>query len=227
MASYTLSQVRKASDAEIAVMFEHLYDTKEYAEWLRPLSKSEVFNEAVCIKNWADKLTPKQISNYKRLAVYLDCLPSDYECFDMSEYLEIQYDPTTLITANLEIFNNALNDENDTTLHEYSSKWECQTVGCALGHAIDAGCFDPKDGNNDLTWGGLEKQAFGVYIYDDSSASADIYQWIFNGNWSSVDNTKQGVVFRILFMFKHGVPVGDSKSGVWEYYAETVFDNKF
>ncbi len=73
----------------------------------------------------------------------------------------------------------------------------CNTAGCAAGHAT---WIVPK----------FYGESYPTYItrtFGGEWGEADaIYDWVFSDDWYGVDDTLEGVAFRIRYMLKHGVP---------------------
>ena len=76
-----------------------------------------------------------------------------------------------------------------------SIKNECGTCACAAGHAYSMGIGD------------LNKRTWIKYAFDNfTDGSQLIFEWIFGGQWSHVDDTPVGAAKRILYMLKLGIP---------------------
>lgn len=76
----------------------------------------------------------------------------------------------------------------------YFSSTNCGSIGCAVGHGPYAGISKSKD----------EKWLhYGQRVFDVNMAE---FCFLFSYSWHSVDNTKAGLVRRINYFLKNGVP---------------------
>lgn len=71
----------------------------------------------------------------------------------------------------------------------------CGTVGCAVGYGPNAGiaCLTGE------SWVQYGDRVFVSFKSDD-------WDWMFNGQWSGIDNTPVGAAKRILFYTRRGIP---------------------
>lgn len=77
---------------------------------------------------------------------------------------------------------------------ECASEHGCGSVGCAIGHGVNAG-VKALDGEDWCRyWGRVFSQ------------SADVDMFLFCGSWDRTDNTPRGASKRILYYLRHGVP---------------------
>lgn len=74
---------------------------------------------------------------------------------------------------------------------------ECGATACAVGHGP---LFGIKVSPNDDTWFDYCERVFGVQDGDP------VWDWLFDSEWVSIDNTPQGAAARILFLLEHGFP---------------------
>ncbi len=86
---------------------------------------------------------------------------------------------------------------------------ECGTVACLLGHGPSISGLEPSEEaryqyigsqDYDVYWDRYVKEAFGI----PSHGAA--WDFMFNGGWDQVDNTKAGGVARILYWLDNGTP---------------------
>ena len=116
-----------------------------------------------------------QRANLVKLADYLASLPPQYPNFDMSTYAE---------------------DAHDVYETPRSIKHNCGTVGCALGHGVDAGIVP----EHKTTWRRYTLDYFGI-----PAASREWY-FLFGPLWSTINNTPKGTADRIREFLDNGVP---------------------
>jgi len=84
-----------------------------------------------------------------------------------------------------------------------SNEFQCNTVGCAVGHCtiLDIGNVKKNfmDVNGYIEFSYWSKDFTGVYDMEQ-------WQYLFGGGWSITDNTSQGTANRIRYVVKHGFP---------------------
>ena len=76
---------------------------------------------------------------------------------------------------------------------------ECGTVVCALGYAA---IVFPRIAKKHARW---SRFCFDVFGFDEVK-SIYIWNFLFSGGWTSIDNTTSGAANRIIYFLKHGVP---------------------
>lgn len=119
----------------------------------------------------------EQYHNLKKLARYLDELPTGYNGFDMWNYSTFTEYPHVLTH-------------------------ECGSVGCAVGHGPLAG-IDAIKGED---WNEYCLRVFGLAVQYDTKVENDPWVWCFDRGWKHVDNTHSGAARRITYMLEKGVP---------------------
>jgi hypothetical protein len=127
------------------------------------------------------EITPQQVSNLIKLAVYLRTLPADYRQFSMTFfYWDPGKDPSLI------------GDLAD--MDQLNQRHPCGTVACAVGHGPAAGV--PRvSGERD--WNKYMKRAFGG---DNVKA---IYGALFSADWERWDSTARGAAARIIYALTH------------------------
>lgn len=79
----------------------------------------------------------------------------------------------------------------------YRPEANCGSVGCAVGHGPYAGIpiFLDED------WFDYAQRVFGVSLSDQAD-----WEWLFDPQWNTLDNTPQGAAARIRWFLKNGLP---------------------
>lgn len=77
---------------------------------------------------------------------------------------------------------------------------KCRTVACACGHGPLAGIPMTR---SERQWGDWGDYADRVFI---GRNNVELFEWLFDAEWDSVDNTRQGAAARIRYYLKHGIP---------------------
>ena len=73
----------------------------------------------------------------------------------------------------------------------------CGTVGCAVGWGPAAGI--EASVNDDNWW----NYSYRVFVPSDD---VEAWDWCFDADWASVDNTPSGAALRILYLLDKGLP---------------------
>jgi len=127
--------------------------------------------------------------NLARLAEYLEGLPADYAHFEMADFIL---------------------EPKREELHRYALKnggvQSCGTAACAVGHGPAAGIYVPEKflRETGVNW---TLYTYEFFVPDDSgSNSSVVFNYLFGGNWTYVDNTHRGAAARIRYFLDHGVP---------------------
>ena len=145
-------------------------------------------------------VTPRRRANLEKLADYLEGLPRDYSHFEMSVYADHEGDHD----FGGETFEEAMHDRPEETVQD------CGTVACAVGHGPAAGIpFAQCHLRKEPRFNGEG------YIYDldwDSYATNFVplrssdWSWMFDSDWSGVDNHHWGAAARIRYYLDKGLP---------------------
>jgi len=134
-------------------------------------------------------LSPEVRERLLRLAFYLDTLPRNYSEFDMDSFFEGKDDD---VSGKLE--------------RRYARKnggvAACGTTACAIGHGPSAGIpvpdvFIGKDSSSGkwrVNW-----SAYGD-LFTGPDNDMMIYKWLFDSDWSDVDNHHYGAAARIKYL---------------------------
>lgn len=131
---------------------------------------------------------PNRRENLEKLAAYLEQLPADYQHFEMSTYVDPDYNKTKTV-AEYALNNGGLNT--------------CGTAGCAIGHGPAAGILFTKE---QFHWG---RPSWGDYVENFVDCEFDEeYNWLFHPSWSYEDNTPHGAAARIRYFLANGIPEG-------------------
>lgn len=136
--------------------------------------------------------------NLKKLADYLDTLPTDYTGFAMEHYYRLNKNFTDIWDA--------------ARWMETASEPECGSVACALGHGPAAGIkmkLAPTALNDLYTsemWSIYCLEAFGVVW------GKGVAEWMFGGDWACCDNTAKGAAARIRYVLDGGFVKDDFDS---------------
>ncbi len=126
--------------------------------------------------------TPEQAANLARLAVHLRSLPEGYREFEMAMYYHGRVNPDEVNHPyQLEEFNLHANKQ---------AGYACGTSACAVGHGPAAGIPMLWVGARPESWLEYQSRAFGP----------DVYEALFHGSWSNVDNTPHGAAARIAYV---------------------------
>jgi hypothetical protein len=128
------------------------------------------------------EITPFQVGNLIKLAVYLRTLPADYRQFSMTFfYWDPGKDPnlTSSFLSDMELL-----DQNHP----------CGTVACAAGHGPAAGVPRADD---ERDWNKYLDRAFG------GSNVKSVYCPMFSADWANWDNTPRGAAARIIYALTH------------------------
>ena len=94
---------------------------------------------------------------------------------------------------------------------DIADKSECQSSACAVGHfAIMLGGKPTEHGvilesGVFLDWLDFSIKSLGIES-TGTSGEAVVWEYLFGDAWENIDNTPLGVVARIEFFLKHGVP---------------------
>lgn len=153
------------------------------------------------------KLPKESAEKLNELADYLLKLPKDYEHFNMSVFCDDEYIHV---------------DEDNKNIPN-----KCGTAACALGHTPYVGELSDVfmnfmknhdlimvdlDHNGKLTttldlefidWETLSYEVYGISD-DFNTQTADLWTFMFSGNWDRVDNTIDGAAARIKYVIKYG-----------------------
>lgn len=105
----------------------------------------------------------------------------------------------------------------DTKNCTESERTRCGTVGCAIGHGPYAGI--PK--KRCESWNEYAERVFTNGVYHKP-----LHQFLFEGDWHAVDNSREGVVKRIHYALKHGVPFSETVSTMNDEPALQIFYHK-
>jgi len=91
-------------------------------------------------------------------------------------------------------------DYRGDKIEDVSDVCVCGTVMCSLGYA--ALCF-PRIARQHDNWDEFCQDIFGMEPYKGWL----VWDFLFNGKWTRIDNTITGAADRIDYFLKHGVPV--------------------
>jgi hypothetical protein len=102
-----------------------------------------------------------------------------------------------------------------------SERTRCGTVGCAIGHGPYAGI---KKRRNE-TW-----TRYAERVFTNGWFYQPLYQFLFEGDWWQVDDTREGVVKRIHYALKYGVPDTknydvDGAASLQDFYHKSIQQN--
>lgn len=145
-------------------------------------------------------LTDRRRENLERLAAYLEALPKSYRHFDMGTFMrhdgEHELDPK-------------LDDQGVMVKDPQRFLSDCGTVACAVGHGPAAGIPLGRTfvDRHTTAWSGLKSTTIDWDGYSGRNFAPHFesaWQWMFGGDWGSIDNTAQGAAARIRYVLKHG-----------------------
>ena len=102
-----------------------------------------------------EAVTAEQLANLQKLADYLETLPQNYSCFDMSDYTDFADFPAEATTIS------------------------CGTAACLVGHGPAAGIAVMS---KEETWEHYAKRVFGAYA--GRAHNNDVLHWLFSPEWS-------------------------------------------
>lgn len=112
------------------------------------------------------------VANLNRMADYIETIPQ--EKFDMVDFRK----------------------------DDLPTEYECNTVGCIIGHCtiLDEMSNMPKYPDGWINFFLWSKQFTGLEL------NSDFWRWCFSGSWVSVDNTPTGAARRIRYTINNGIP---------------------
>ena len=79
---------------------------------------------------------------------------------------------------------------------------ECKSVGCVIGHCVVLDKWEDvyKDSGGEIDYLQWSEKFTGL------PSSSSEWDWCFSGRWSSVDNTVDGAIARIIWLLENGLP---------------------
>jgi hypothetical protein len=150
-------------------------------------------------------LSAFQRDNLIKLLAHLMSLPDDYKYLDMRHYQAVVTDKRELVES--------------VDVQNPKMPGECGTVACAVGHGPAAGV--PVT-SKDRGWYAYAERCF-VGTSHDSYDFYVNFVFIFDGDWSGIDNSVKGVCARIGYFLTEGLPPMLCNSEDAEYLSE-MFD---
>ena len=149
--------------------------------------------------------------NLLKLATYLSSLPADYQGFEMGDFFQsvAVYKKRKAGLYSGEDYEQLM-AEAQRIANDYAANnggvARCGAVACAIGHGPSAGfLFLPeelgKDPSSEPDW-----FDYTYRVFLDEEEPGELFDWMFGGDWSGVDNTPQGAGKRIRYYLAHGVP---------------------
>lgn len=131
-------------------------------------------------------LSPGRRVNLDKLATYLEKLPLRYKHFDMTDYIGAP-DTPNIIFIDYAQHNGGL------------EKQPCGTVACAIGHGPAAGVYMSKALATDRSGWDMSPD-WSTYSLRKFAPLGPEWDWMFDNNWSPVDNSHRGAAARIRFL---------------------------
>lgn len=130
----------------------------------------------------------EQRANLTRLADFLESGEIEYT-FDMSVY----YSHRTQVEETWR-----------WTFKRHAEVYDCNTVACAVGSgpAIGLQVLESEKATFKVNWRLYSNRVFGT----GADTNVRAHDFMFSGNWFSVDNSPEGAAKRIRYALEHGVP---------------------
>lgn len=152
------------------------------------------------------QLTDEHKANLDKLATYLENLPEEYENFGMSQFLR----PESYVDLKQRFPDQTYFGLINKYARENGGVSECGSVACAVGHGPSAGILFPESMINTYNsfrfyaglvpadaptpdWGGYTDKFF-------CDRDGLLFEWMFGGDWSYVDDTHRGAAARIRYV---------------------------
>ena len=152
------------------------------------MSKVELFNHVPLM----EKITPWQMANLWVTALFLRNVPPDrFNMLDITQDDDLENSPNPDDRI-------AYRNERRNRAHE------CRTAGCVLGWGPAAG-VEPV---NDEQWIPYGRRVFGIETQALGTCNSPLWNWVFDGSWTSINNTPEGAMNRIVYAIVHGIPLG-------------------